>query len=128
MNRDGVGVFERRPAVANLVAKMLVCGGLAATLAGAVPSSVLADYADFSGPPVNGDPYNEMLAATTPAMTVDMRFSGRLVRLDPYNATLMATGFSAVQTVAVEDLYRSYAFAPDNDSPRVWENTTPLQK
>jgi len=114
--------------VANLVAKMLVCGGLAATLAGAVPSSVLADYADFNGPPVNSDPYNEMLAATMPDMTVDVRFSGRLVRLDPYNATLMATAFSAVQTVAVEDLYRSYAFAPDNDSPRVWENTTPLQK
>src|SRR5262249_1150330 len=108
---------------------MLACGGLAATLAGAVPSSVLADYADLSGPPVNGDPYNEALAATMPAtMTVDVRFSGRLVRLDPYNATLMATALSSVQTVAVEDLYRSYAFAPDTDSPRVWESTTPLEK
>jgi hypothetical protein len=57
-----------------------------------------------------------------------VRFSGRLVRLDPYNATLMATASSSVQTVAVEDLYRSYAFAPGNDSPRVWESTTPLEK
>jgi hypothetical protein len=112
----------------NMVAKMLVCGGLAATLAAAVPSSAMADYADFSGPAVASDAYNDMLAATTPMMTPDLRFSGRLVRLDPYNATLAAAAVSMVQTVGVEDLYRSYAFAPDFEGPRVWESSTPLQK
>jgi hypothetical protein len=117
---------ERRPTVANLVAKTLVCGGVAAMLAAAVPSLAVADYAAFGGSPVNGDRYNEVLAASMPAMTADVRFSGRMLRLDPYNATLVAAVLSSVRTV--EDLYRSYAFAPGYDGPRVWESSTPLEK
>jgi hypothetical protein len=124
-----IGRVERRLTVANIVAKTLVCGALAATLAAAAPSSAVADYAEFSGPPVNVDPYNEMLAATMPpSMTVDVRFSGRLVRLDPYNATLAAAVLSSVRTVAVDDLYNSYAFAPGYDGPRLWENSIPFAK
>ena len=114
--------------MANLVAKTLVCGGLAAMLTAAVPSLAVADYPEFGGPPVNGDPYNEILAATMPAMTADARFSGRMLRLDPYNATLAAAVFSSVRMVAVEDLYQSYAFTPEYDGPRVWESSTPLEK
>ena len=114
--------------MANIVAKSLVCGGLAAILAAAVPSSALADYADFGGPPVTGDPYNEMLAATMPAAGFDVRFSGGLMRLDPYNATLAAAVLPSLQSVTVEDLYASYAFAPEYDGPRVWESSTPPKK
>jgi len=114
--------------VANLVAKTLVCGGVAAMLAAAVPSLALAGYSEFGGPPVNGDRYNEILAATMPAMTADVRFSGRMLRLDPYNATLVAAVLSSVRTVAIEDLYQSYAFAPEYDGPRIWESSTPLEK
>jgi hypothetical protein len=114
--------------VANIVAKMLVCGGLAATLGAAVPFSAAADYVDFSGPPLTVDAYNEVLAATMPAVPLDLRFSGRLVRLDPYNMTLVAAALSSVQTVVIEDLYQSYAFAPGFEGPRVWESSTPLAK
>jgi len=115
--------------VANIVAKTLACGALAAALAAAAPSSAVADYAEFSGPPVNVDPYNEMLAATMPSSVgVDFRFSGRLVHLDPYNATLAAAVLSSVRTVAVDDLYNSYAFAPGYDGPRLWENSIPFAK
>jgi hypothetical protein len=111
-----------------MVAKMLVCGGLAATLAAAAPFSAMAGHADFNGPPVVSDAYNDILAASIPTMPLDLRFSGRLVRLDPYNATLAAAAVSLVQTVALEDLYKSYAFAPSFEGPRVWESSTPLQK
>src|ERR1700730_10583470 len=117
-----IGRVERRLTVANIVAKMLVCGALAATLAAAAPSSAVADYAEFSGPPANVDPYNEMLAATKPpSITVDGGVSGRLLGLDRYNAPLSASVLLSVRTVAVDDLYNSYAFAPGYDCPRLWE-------
>lgn len=107
--------------MANSVAKMLACGGLAAALAAAVPSSARADHADFRGPPVKGDAYNEMLAAALPGAELDLRFSGPLIRLDPYNATL-ATAVSS------QELYNSYAFAPGSEGPRVWESSSPFVK
>ena len=115
--------------MANIVAKALISGALAATLAAAVPSSAVADYPAFSGPPVQVDPYNGMLAAAVPpSMTVDVRFSGRLVHLDPYNATLAAAVLSSVRTVALDDLYSSYAFAPGVGGPRLWEGPISFDK
>jgi hypothetical protein len=120
---------ERRLTVANIVAKTLVSGALAATLAAAVPSSAGANYPEFSGPSVDLDPYNEMLATTVPpSVAVDVRFSGRLIYLDPYNATLAAAALSSVGTVAVDDLYNSYAFAPGYDGPRLWEGPISINK
>ena len=108
--------------MANIVGKTMAYGAVAATLATAVSSSAFAVDPEFSGPPVYGDPYNAMLAATVPpSEALDVRFSGRLVYLDPYNATLAAGVLSSIRTVAVEDLSTSYAFAPDYQGPRLWE-------
>jgi hypothetical protein len=124
-----LGRAERRLTVTNIIAKTLVCGALAATLAAAVPSSAVADYPELSGSPVTVDPFNEMLAAMVPpSVAVDVRFSGRLVYLDPYNATLAAAVLSSVRTVAVDDLYSSYAFAPGYGGPRLWEGPISLNK
>ena len=108
--------------MANIFAKTLVSGALAAGLAAAVPSSAMAGHPQFSGPPIHVDPYNTMLAAAVPpSVAVDFRFTGRLLYLDPYNATLAAAILSSVRTVALDDLYTSYAFAPGAGGPRLWE-------
>jgi hypothetical protein len=115
--------------MANIVAKTLVSGALAAALAAAVPSSAVADHPQFSAPPIHVDPYNTMLAATVPpSVAVDVRFSGRMVYLDPYNATLAAAMLSSVRTVALDDLYSSYAFAPGSGGPRLWEGPVAFDK
>jgi len=108
--------------MANIVAKTLVSGALAAGLAAAAPSSAMADHPQFSGPAIHVDPYNTMLAAAVPpAAAIDVRFTGRLLYLDAYNATLAAAILSSVRTVGLDELYSSYAFAPGSGGPRLWE-------
>jgi hypothetical protein len=114
--------------MANIVAKTLVSGAFAAGLAAAVASSAMADHPQFSGPPIHVDPYNTLLAAAVPpSIAVDVRFTGRLLYLDAYNATLAAI-VSSVRTVALDDLYTSYAFEPSSAGPRLWEGATPFVK
>jgi hypothetical protein len=113
--------------MANIVAKTLVSGALAAGLAAALPSSAMADHPQLSGAPINVDPYNTMLAATVPpSAAFDVRFSGRLIYLDPYNASLAAGILSSVRTVVLDGLYTSYAFAPGSGGPRLWEGPIPF--
>jgi hypothetical protein len=113
--------------MANIVGKTMVFGALATTLAASSPA--LAVDSDFSGPPIAGDPYNAMLAATVPpSVVVDVQFTGRLLYLDPYNATLATAVAPSIRTVAVEDLLTSYAFAPDYQGPRLWEGPISFDK
>jgi hypothetical protein len=119
--------------VANIVGKTVVSGALAATLAALMPSSAVAVYPQFSGPPVYVDPYNAMLGGATPTsiqtVAVDATFSGPPVYVDPYNVILGgATVPSSAQTVAVDDLYNSYAFAPGYRAPRLWEGPISFDK
>ena len=112
----------------NLIAKTLAGGALAIGLAAAGSSSAAADML-LGGPAIEIDVYNSVLAATLPpSVAIDVRISGRLIHLDPYNASLAAAVAPSIRTIALDDLYASYAFAPSAAGARLWEGPVQFDK
>lgn len=112
----------------NLIARTLAGGALAIGLGAAVAPSATADMLSGS-PAIEIDAYNTVLAATLPpSVAIDIRVSGRLIHLDPYNATLAAAVAPSIRTIALDDLYASYAFAPGAAGARQWEGPVRFDK
>jgi hypothetical protein len=126
--------------VANMLGKAVVSGTVAATLTGFMPVSAqtVMTSPQFTGAPVQVDPYNASVAAVGKSSeaecrlwrscvgsldqidTVYQRFSSLPVYIDAYNETLTTVAFNVLEA-AVSDAMKSYALAPGFSGPRVWE-------
>ena len=141
-------------AVANIIGKTVVGGVFAATLTAALPCSAQTTtvYLHFGAPAVAADPYNALIAAVSAGLAsgaftggsidpynailaavglssveiaaIEVRFSGPMIYVDPYNTLLSTAVPPSIQTVAIDNPYASFAFAPGYLGPRVWEGSS----